>query len=95
MRQKEGRLNDRIREYCNKHKIFYMKTNGGGLPDCILCVNGKFIAFETKVDNNKLSELQKYFLDVINNNGGIALEIRDFKSAKEIIDKERLNEYNN
>lgn len=85
MRQKEGRLDDKIREYCNKHDIFYMKTSGGGLPDCIMCIDGKFVAFETKVDDNFLSELQKFFIKKIKRNEGIALEIRSYKEAVEII----------
>ena len=62
MRQKEGKLDDKIKKYCDDRDIFYMKTNGGGIPDCIMCVNGKFVAFETKVDKNILSEIQKFFL---------------------------------
>ena len=85
-RQKEGLLDDKIREYCKQNNIFYMKTNGDGLPDCIMCCKGKFVAFETKVDKNKLSELQKFFINKIEKNKGVALEIRTFEDAKKIID---------
>lgn len=93
MRQKEGQLDDKIKKYCDKHDIFYMKTNGGGIPDCIICKDGHFIAFETKVDKNTLSELQKFFINKIKRNYGIALEIRDLETAIYVL--EHLEIYTN
>lgn len=86
MRQVEGRLNDKIREYCTKYNIYYLKTNGGGNPDCIMCINGKFIAFETKIGKNKTTDLQDYFIDKIIKNKGVALRIYTFEEAKQQID---------
>lgn len=86
MRQKEGKLDDKIKKYCDTHGIFYMKTIGGGLPDCIMCINGYFVSFETKVDKNTTSKLQDFFINKIEKNKGVALEIRTFEDAKKIID---------
>lgn len=81
MRQKEGILDDKIKQFCDKNNMFYLKTNGGGVPDCIICVNGYFVAFETKVDKNKMSKLQVFFINKIKKANGIALEIRNYDDA--------------
>lgn len=51
---------------CN-YPIFYYKTHGWiyqriGLPDYILCYNGKFVACELKVGNNVLSTAQQLIM---------------------------------
>lgn len=87
MRQKEGILDDKIHKYCEELDIWCMKTGGQGIPDVIMCINGRFVAFETKVGKNKLSVLQIWQCGRIQKSGGLTYEIRDFKSAKEKIDE--------
>lgn len=89
MRQKEGQLDDKIRDYCKKNDIYYLKTTGGGNPDCIMCINGRFVSFETKVDDNTTSPLQDYFIEQIKRNEGVSLEIRSYKEAVEVIERLR------
>lgn len=48
-----------------------------GIPDLILCQNGKFIAIEIKVKNNKLRDLQIKSIEQIINSGGLCLVISD------------------
>lgn len=43
-----------------------------GTPDILMCVRGKFVAWELKVGSNKASDLQQYTLDAITKAGGIA-----------------------
>lgn len=46
-----------------------------GIPDILICANGKFIAWELKVGNNNLTALQKYNIEMINKAHGIAREV--------------------
>ena len=43
-----------------------------GEPDLLLCVCGKFVAWELKVQNNKTTKLQQYTLDKIELANGMA-----------------------
>lgn len=43
-----------------------------GDPDLIICANGKYVGWELKVGDNKVSELQQYKLDLITKAGGVA-----------------------
>lgn len=85
-RQKEGILDDNIRKYCENNNYVYLKTDGDGFPDCVICCNGRYVAFETKVDNNTLSELQKYYVKKINRAYGHAYEVRSLKEAISILE---------
>lgn len=46
-----------------------------GIPDMILCINGKFIALELKVGKNKSDPLQEYTMRAITLAGGYAWEV--------------------
>lgn len=46
-----------------------------GTPDIIMCLNGKFIAIELKIDDEAPNALQRAKLDHIERAGGIALAI--------------------
>jgi len=86
-RQKEGLLDDRIIRYCKEKKVFAFKcSEGGGLPDLHLCPGGRAIYFETKIGYNKMSKLQLAQQKRIEESGALFFEIRDFNTAKEIID---------
>lgn len=43
-----------------------------GTPDILMCVNGRFVAWELKVGSNKATNLQQYTLNAITKAGGIA-----------------------
>lgn len=47
-----------------------------GIPDIIVCMNGKFLALELKDNTGKLSEPQKKNINAIVDAGGIAIELR-------------------
>lgn len=91
MRQKEGILDDKIISYCHKNNIYAFKTNGNGKPDIIMCIEGLFVAFETKVDDNVLSPLQIGHIKKIKKSNGIVYEIRSYKEAITVIDNIKRN----
>ena len=52
-----------------------MGTNG--TSDFLCCVDGRFLAIETKAGNGKPTELQKHYLSRVHAAGGIALVINE------------------
>lgn len=47
-----------------------------GIPDMVLCVNGRFIALELKRDvKSKATRLQSYTLDQITQSGGLGFVV--------------------
>lgn len=60
-----------------------------GIPDLIICVNGKFVAWELKVKKNKATKLQEHNLNKIREAKGVALVITpdNFTYHYSIIDR--------
>lgn len=60
-----------------------------GVPDLLVCCNGRFLGVEIKAENGKPSELQEYHQRLIEAAGGIALILypKDFDLFKELIRK--------
>ena len=59
---------------------FYPVTGGygtNGVSDIVACYQGMYIAIECKAGKNKLSELQKVFLESVAAAGGLALMINE------------------
>jgi hypothetical protein len=59
---------------------FYPVTGGygsSGVSDIVVCYEGQYIAIECKAGKNKLSELQKMFLEKVAAAGGLALMINE------------------
>ena len=44
-----------------------------GVPDLLMCINGRFVGIEIKVGKNKPTPLQKVSIVKINQAGGIGL----------------------
>lgn len=88
----EQTLVDNIKKYLDSvPNLFYWKEHGGqfgtaGIPDIIVCYKGRFIAFECKRNNGKLTILQKITLNKMLKAGGIALVVTDVKQVKEVIE---------
>ena len=59
--------------------------NVHGIPDLIICLNGKFIAIELKNEDGKPSALQLYNIKQIKQSGGHAFILRpsEFEKFKE------------
>ena len=48
-----------------------------GVPDIIVCYKGKFLAIECKAGKGTLTELQKYNIEQIKANQGLAIVINE------------------
>mgnify|MGYP003615764181 FL=1 len=57
-----------------------------GVPDIIMCINGKFIAVELKVGNNKPTPLQEDYIAMINQANGSAYVLYSLDDFKEVIE---------
>ena len=86
--------------------IWYSKIHGDpmqkrGIPDFLMCINGKFVAIEFKIFRYRLNitPLQQHEMDKIRKAGGIALVVfrrerdgkicfldREYDSIKECVD---------
>ena len=69
---------------------FAWKTHGGmygvaGMPDIIICLNGRFVAMEVKTPTGKLTKIQESTLRKINDAKGYAYKVTSLQEAKEII----------
>lgn len=70
-------------------KCFCYKNYGfgnAGVPDIIVCLDGKFIALEVKTPKGKASELQKLIIKRINESGGIAAVVRSVNDVKNLLE---------
>jgi hypothetical protein len=73
--------------YCFCWKQHGGQYGTGGLPDIICCINGRFIAFEVKTPDGKLTKLQEVMLQRITDAGGEAYKVTSLQEVKEIINK--------
>ena len=69
---------------------FCWKTHGGmygtaGMPDIIICLNGRFVALEVKTPMGKLTKIQESTLNRIKDANGYAFKVTSLQEAKEII----------
>lgn len=91
-------LEAKLQEFITKRIKEYRKNNGkhimmfkasdryhSGISDLILCVCGEFVAVELKISNNKPTELQKQFLNDVNDAKGVAGVAWNWKDFKDII----------
>ena len=67
------------------------KAHGGmyaqsGIPDIIVCLGGRFVAFEVKTPTGKLTMLQQSTLTKITNAKGYAYKVTSLQEVKEIVE---------
>lgn len=79
-------------KYANSLNILCINIHGGGwgskgVPDLILCINGRFVAIELKVGSNTMSPAQVVWKDRINASGGRHYCPRSLPEFKEIINE--------
>lgn len=86
---KEKNLENKIKDFLKKNNIYHFKTKGGiygtiGLPDLVICFNGKFVGLELKSKKGKVS-LQQYKNGAkITENKGIFAVIDDYDDFLEL-----------
>lgn len=91
---RESRLQSKIINYLKANGIYYVNTYGigndrEGVPDLLICLNGKFIAFECKVHDNGMQPDQEiHAIRIIRSNGRHYCP-RTLSEAIQIIEKER------
>jgi hypothetical protein len=73
-------------------KIHVSSYQTEGEPDVICCYKGWFCAFELK-QGSKLSKLQEIKLGLIQESGGIALEVRSISQIETVFNKIDSGEY--
>jgi len=81
---RERVLQKKCTTHLNQLGIYFNNNHGDswgsrGTPDVTCCINGKYVAFEFKVDDNKLEPAQIIHKNRIEQNGGLHFEIRTFE----------------
>ncbi len=72
----EKKLQDKCIEYLESKGIYHLNLYGDGFsgkgkPDLLVCIKGKFVAFELKVGENDLQADQKLHRIWIRRSGGL------------------------
>lgn len=68
-------------------KIHADAYQGAGIPDVIACIQGRFIAFETKKSQCIPTRIQRATMAEISRSGGVACPVWTVEDAEEIIDE--------
>lgn len=72
----EKKLQDNAIKYLKDNGIYYINQYGNGwsakgAPDLVVCINGRFVAFELKVGSNGMQSDQKIHKLRIERSGGL------------------------
>lgn len=85
----EKYLENKIKKYLTSINAFWFKVHGSsfmvsGLPDIVVCLNGRFIGIEVKRPDGKgiQSDVQKVQEESIKRAGGIYILADDFEETK-------------
>lgn len=91
----EKAFEKKVKNYLKTVSRWQLKTWGNGVqrsgvPDILACVNGYFVAVETKEDYNKPSQLQLWNVRNIRKSGGFAIvlypdKFDEFKKCVELM----------
>lgn len=88
----EKNFENRVKTFLKENGCWFVKffANGytkKGIPDILVCCDGRFVGVEVKAPNGKPSELQLYNLRKIHEAGGygVLLYPKDFDLFKELI----------
>jgi Holliday junction resolvase len=85
--QPESRITNAIRKYCEAQGAFVFKVHGSetmmaGLPDLIVCHEGRFLGIEVKTPEGTVSLRQTYVHTKIHSAGGTAIVARKVEDVK-------------
>lgn len=75
----EKNFENRIKDFLKRQGCWFVKYWGGGqytkkgVPDLLVCCNGRFIGIEVKAEKGRASPLQKYNLQMIDKSGGYGI----------------------
>lgn len=76
----EKKVKDKVKALLTSEGVyFFMPATHGfgrsGVPDIVACVNGLFLAIETKAGGNKPTALQIREIETIRRNNGVAVVV--------------------
>jgi hypothetical protein len=88
---REKAAQDRGAKWLRLQGAWVYKTHGSqygraGVPDHLICWNGKFVALEWKNDTGRASDLQLREIRLIQNAGGVAHVVRSVEEMKGILE---------
>lgn len=88
----EKKLQDNVIRYLKGRGIYFLNLfgdgwSGKGKPDIIVCLNGRFVAFELKVGENDLQDDQKIHRNRIRKSGGLHYSPYTLEEFKKIIER--------
>jgi pantoate kinase len=88
----EAKVKDQIKKVLDDLHAYYTMPIGvgfgnSGVPDFLVCIQGRFVAIEAKAGSNKPTALQMYHMTQIRAAGGRAYVINEdnIKQLKEMI----------
>jgi Holliday junction resolvase len=84
----ESQIQNRIIKFLKGIGAYPVKVvlaNRTGIPDILCCYQGQFYGFEVKTESGKVTELQKYNIDLIHKAGGKAYVVRSLDEVKKIV----------
>jgi Holliday junction resolvase len=92
----EKHIENQIKRYLDQLGVWYMKIHGSmyqksGVPDLIACINGTFVGIEVKRPGGIVSPLQKFNIDEIHRNGGIAFVAYSVEDVRRQLDALRVS----
>ena len=90
---REKAFENKVKQFLKDQGCWFVKYWGGGgftksgIPDLLVCCNGRFLGVEIKAENGKPSDLQLYHIRKINDAGGIGIVLypKHFEQFKELI----------
>jgi hypothetical protein len=90
----EKKVKDKVKALLASEGVyFFMPATHGfgrsGVPDIVACVNGLFLAIETKAGTNKPTALQVREIETIRRNNGVAVVVNEenWDMVRELIRK--------
>ena len=92
--QNEALVKKRVKELFKQHGVWFAMPVAGsfgraGIPDFLCCINGWFLAVETKSGRGKCTRLQELELEAIGKAGGLNLVVNEdnFDDLRDLVEK--------
>jgi hypothetical protein len=83
----ERELLTKVERYLKSKGIWYYKASDkwtSGIPDLIICLQGRFVGIELKTKKGVVSKIQNYIGDKLTKAGGIWAVCRSVNEVEEI-----------
>jgi RecB family endonuclease NucS len=95
----EKHIENQIKRYLDQLGVWYMKVHGSmyqkaGVPDILVCLDGRFVGIEVKRPGGVVSSLQKFNIDDIHRSGGAAFVAYSVDDVRKQFDALRISKEN-